>query len=98
MRITASQIIKWVNTHAKTAQADLPRLIRRLCFDAQDTRQMIFPAGDSTFVPGWDGVLTSEQGNTWVPNGTSYWEIGCSEDIATKANGAYIKRLGQTDA
>ncbi|MFT4926887.1 MAG: hypothetical protein ACI8WB_002986 [Phenylobacterium sp.] len=98
MRITASQIAEWVNTHAKTAQTDLPRLIRRLCFDSQATRQLIFPAGDSTFVPGWDGVLTSEQGNTWVPNGTSYWEIGCSGVIATKANGDYNKRLTQTDA
>ncbi len=97
MRITASQIIEWVNTNSKIAQTDLPRLIRRLCFDIEQTRQLAFPAGDSTFVPGWDGVLTSLQSNTWVPAGTSYWEIGCDQSITSKANDDYGKRLTQTE-
>ncbi|MEW6173688.1 MAG: hypothetical protein AB1510_11595, partial [Bacillota bacterium] len=60
MRITASHIVEWANTDAKVAQTHLPLWIRRLCFDPEATRQLSFPAGDSTYVPGWDGVLYSE--------------------------------------
>lgn len=96
MRVTASQIVDWVNTHAKEAQIHLPRWVRRLCFDPEATRQLSFPAGDSTYVPGWDGVLSNERGNAWIPQGASRWEIGCDQDIVGKANGDYLKRTGKT--
>jgi len=94
MRITATQLADWADT--KAAQTDLPRLTRRLCFDAGSTRQIAFPAGDSTYTPGWDGVLYSEQGNAWVPAGLSCWEMGCDKGITSKANGDYQKRTEQT--
>lgn len=98
MRLTASHIVSWVNTHSKEAQTNLPRWIRRLCFDAEATRQLAFPAGDSSFVPGWDGVLSSERGNAWIPGGSSRWEIGCDQDVPGKANHEYRKRTKQTSA
>lgn len=94
MSITATQIASWANE--KKAHADLPRLVRRLCFDAGSTRQIAFPAGDSTYTPGWDGTLFSEQGNAWVPAGASCWEMGCDKEITSKANGDYQKRTEQT--
>lgn len=94
MRVTATQIAEWAGT--KTAQTDLPRLIRRLCFNAGSTRQIAFPAGDSTYTPGWDGVLHSDQGNAWIPAGASRWEMGCDKGITTKANREYQKRTAQT--
>ena len=96
MRVTASHIIEWVNTKSKVAQTELPRLVRRLCFNSVSTRQLAFPAGDSTFVPGWDGVLFSEHGNAWVPTGASRWEMGCDQGQTAKANKDYKKRLEQT--
>ena len=89
MRVTTSHIVEWANTQAKQAQTELPRLVRRLCFLAGSTRQLAFPAGDSTYLPGWDGRLFSDQGNTWVPAGASCWEIGCDQEIAANANGDY---------
>ena len=97
MHITASHIAEWANTKVKEAQTNLPRLIRQLCFEAATTRQLSFPAGDSTYVPGWDGILSRERGDAWAPGGTSYWEIGCDQVPTTKANGDYEKRLEQTD-
>lgn len=96
MRLTASHVIDWVNNHSKEAQTNLPRWIRRLCFDVEATRQLAFPAGDSSFVPGWDGVLFSERGNAWIPVGSSRWEIGCDQDVPGKANREYQKRTKQT--
>lgn len=94
MRVTATQIADWADT--KEAQSNLPRLVRRLCFDAGSTRQIAFPAGDSTYTPGWDGVLYNEQGNAWVPVGASRWEMGCDKGITAKANSDYQKRTEQT--
>lgn len=97
MRITASQIGQWANSHAKEAQAELPRWVRKLCFQSGSTREIAFPAGDSTYRPGWDGRLYSDQGNAWVPTGASYWEIGCDADARDKANREYNKRTESTD-
>lgn len=96
MRITASHIVDLANIHAKEAQNDLPRLVRRLCFDPETTRQLSFPSGDSTYTPGWDGILYSEQGNTWIPVGASRWEIGCDKEPTPKANKEYRKRTKNT--
>jgi hypothetical protein len=96
MRVTASHIVNWASTQAKEAQTDLPRWVRRLCFDPETTRQLSFPAGDSTYVPGWDGALFSESGDAWVPSGASRWEIGCDRNVLGKANGDYQKRTEQT--
>lgn len=95
MRLTASHIANWASTHAKDAQTNLPRWVRRLCFEPETTRQLSFPAGDSTYVPGWDGALFSVRGNAWVPSGASRWEIGCDQNVLGKANGDYQKRTGQ---
>nr|VFJ77953.1 MAG: hypothetical protein BECKFW1821C_GA0114237_11541 [Candidatus Kentron sp. FW] len=96
MKITASHIVEWANTHAKEAQNQLPRLIRRLCFEPDASRQLSFPAGDSTYRPGWDGVLFSEKGSVWVPAGASRWEIGCDKEPTSKANADYRKRTEET--
>lgn len=98
MRVTTSHIVEWANTQAKQAQTELPRLARRLCFLAGSTRQLAFPAGDSTYLPGWDGRMFSDHGNAWVPAGASCWEIGCDQEIGGKANDDYRKRTGQTEA
>jgi hypothetical protein len=98
MRVTASHIAEWTNTRAKEAQATLPRLVRQLCFQTGTTRHIAFPAGDSTYRPGWDGTLESKKGDAWVPAGSSCWEIGCDKDVGSKASGDYQKRTLQTDA
>ena len=98
MRITASQIVSWVENHSKEAQVELPRLIRRLCFcSSVNSRQISFPAGDSTYTPGWDGVLSCGEGDAWVPEGDSYWEMGCDKGVTTKANEDYKKRIDKMD-
>nr|VFK09360.1 MAG: hypothetical protein BECKLPF1236B_GA0070989_10089 [Candidatus Kentron sp. LPFa] len=96
MKITASHIAQWADTHARQAQDQLPRLIRRLCYDPEASREISFPAGDSTYRPGWDGVLSSKKGNAWMPAGASRWEMGCDKEPTTKANGDYRKRTQAT--
>jgi hypothetical protein len=88
--ITAAQLDDWADT--APAQADLPRLIRRLVHAAASTTQIAFPAGDSVVLPGFDGEMHSEEGNAWIPNGHSRWEVSCRKDVGTKANEDFEKR------
>lgn len=84
MHITATQIDEWAKT--KTAQAALPRLIRRLIHAGASVAGASFPAGDSTGLPGWDGELDALTGNSWIPKGKSFWELSCEAKPTTKAN------------
>lgn len=88
--VNATQIARWAGT--TPAQADLPRLIRRLIHGAVTTTELAMPAGDSVTLPGFDGELYSEHGNAWVPAGHSCWELSCRADIVAKANEDYTKR------
>lgn len=94
MHITATRINEWAKT--KKAQADLPRLVRRLIHAAASVTGISFPAGDSTNLPGWDGQLDVDGGTPWIPNGKSFWELSCEAQATTKANKDYTKRKGQT--
>lgn len=96
MRITASHLVNWANTHNKEAQTELPRWIRKLCYERNATQLINFPAGDSTFRPGWDGVLHTAKGSAWIPEGLSYWEIGCTQDVSSKADDDFNKRSNST--
>lgn len=95
MLVTATHLVDWADT--KEAQTQLPRLIRRLCFNVEATREISFPAGDSTHRPGWDGVLLAERGSAWVPQGRSYWEMGCNQNVSKKAEQDLRKRTDSTD-
>jgi hypothetical protein len=53
---------------------------------------MSVPGGEQIARPGWDGVVDAESGNSWLPVGGSYWEMGCAEDTLRKAKDDYAKR------
>lgn len=91
MKVSASNIISWVENNNKIAQQELPQIIRRLCFHSKDTKAISFPAGDSTFMPSWDGTLESADENAWIPAGKSVWEIGTDSSIGNKANSDFEK-------
>lgn len=93
--ITAKQITDWASTTA--GQRELPRLIRRLIHASATIELLAMPAGDSTSRPGWDGELNCSEGNAWVPEGRSFWEIGCESGPTTKANSDYTKRTEAID-
>lgn len=95
MQITATQIVQWAET--REAHGDLPMLVRRLIHEAGGHPKYVdFPAGDSISRGGWDGEVESKSGNTWVPQGRSFWEMSCQAYPTKKANQYYKKRTKQT--
>lgn len=90
----------WVNSRdlkdwakRRDCQGDLPFLVRSLIrATATDIFKILFPAGDNVSSPGWDGILEVSEGNEYIPEGFSVWEMGCNQDVKGKANSDYEKR------
>ncbi|GIB52586.1 hypothetical protein VCSRO46_3430 [Vibrio cholerae] len=93
MRITSTHLSHW--SDERRSQESLPILVRRLISATSTVNAMTMPGGDSVNLPGWDGVISVQSGNPWVPDGLSYWEMGTSKDTAAKAQSDYAKRTEQ---
>jgi len=90
--VTAQDITQWTETNRRQAQDTLPLLVRKLALASINPSLLSFPAGDSVLVGGWDGVLSADQGNAFIPLGDSVWEFGTNARIEKKANDDYEKR------
>jgi hypothetical protein len=77
----------------RDCQGNLPFLVRSLIrATAPDISKILFPAGDNVSSPGLDGILEVSEGNEYIPEGFSIWEMGCNKDVKGKANKDYEKR------
>lgn len=89
----------YIENWAKTipSKADFPELILRLVHATIPNCQnkIDIPIGSSTFMGGWDGRVSSEEGTTYIPQGESGWEFGTEAKFQDKANKDFRKR---TDA
>ncbi|PWB56026.1 MAG: hypothetical protein C3F13_02895 [Anaerolineales bacterium] len=92
--IKAIDLVGWADR--LDARSRLPLLLRRLIHATIDRIQRIgFPAEEGIQVPGYDGFLIVENGNAFVPDGCSVWEMGVDRDIKGKADGDYEKRRNE---
>jgi hypothetical protein len=87
----ATDLERWADQ--RSAQADLPRLIRRLIRHENDQVQRVeMRGGEGVGLPGYDGVVEATRATSFVPDGLSVWEMGTSEDPAGKATEDYKTR------
>ena len=76
----------------RSAQADLPRLIRRLIRHENDQIQRVeMRGGEGVGLPGYDGMVEATRATSFVPDGLSVWEMGTDDDPADKATKDYNK-------
>lgn len=97
-RVDATELARWADR--RTAQAELPELIRRLVLATHQPSTVAARAGEGVQLPGWDVFVIARTGSTFVPAGQSGWELGVSKGIKTKADADYAKRSetpGDTD-
>jgi hypothetical protein len=91
--VDATDLSRWADR--RDAQGRVPQLLRHLVHATVDQIERIgFPAGEGIALGGWDGVVLVEQGNAFVPDGLSVWELGVNRDIKGKADDDYEKRKG----
>jgi transcriptional regulator with XRE-family HTH domain len=90
--VRATDLQQWADR--RDSQDTLPELMRKLILSAEIRATHVeFRAGEGVQLPGWDGLVTTGQGNAFVPAGTSAWELGVSGDPKQKADEDYAKRL-----
>src|SRR5581483_5224689 len=91
--VTGTDLHHWANF--QEARFRLPLLMRRLMHATVERIQRIgFPAEEGVQLAGWDGIVVVEQGNAFVPDGCSVWELGTDRNIKSKADKDYEKRCG----
>ncbi|MBE9114394.1 hypothetical protein IQ249_00635 [Lusitaniella coriacea LEGE 07157] len=93
--IDATDLNSWANR--RDAQGKLPQLLRRLIHATVPRLQRIrFPAGESVQMGGWDGIIETSEGNAFVPDGCSVWELGVNRKVKGKADDDYQKRCADS--
>jgi len=93
MLIDATDLELWAPR--RDAQSVLPQLVRALVLaTTRGVSAVAFRSGDGVALPGWDGTVTIEVGNAFVPAGVSGWELSTEERIKTKADEDYGTRTG----
>ena len=94
--INASDLDQWADR--PESKINLPLLVRRLIsLSIKGTTEYTVRTETGIQYGGWDGIIRkAEQESFQVPEGDSFWEIGCSQDPKTKANEDYTKRTKET--
>jgi hypothetical protein len=87
----ASELERWADT--RSAQADLPILVRRLVLAENDQVQRVeMRGGDGVGLTGYDGFVEATRSTPFVPDGLSVWEMGVGGDPEKKAQSDYRTR------
>ena len=81
-----------------TSKSEMAELVMQLVINSLPNagNKYDMPIGSSTFIGGWDGVVDSEAGTSFIPAGKSGWEFGARQDIPAKPNEDYDKRTKET--
>ena len=97
LTIKARQIESWADQI--DARTHLPVLLRKLVHSTgRDLHQVDFPGYDNAQRHGPDGIVKSGASNSWIPEGTSYWEFGTNKNPRGKAEKDYSARLQSVDS
>jgi hypothetical protein len=89
--LTGTHLDQWADE--LPARGLLPRLVRRLVLAITDPiEEIAFAADEGIGRPGYDGVVRTSVGNSFVPTGWSGWETGVNTDPRQKANEDYDAR------
>jgi tetratricopeptide (TPR) repeat protein len=73
----------------------LPGIVRSLLAATPGVRLVSMAAGDGTWRPGPDGYVECGQGNAFVPDGCSVWEVSNRSRPRTKAQDDYVNRINK---
>jgi hypothetical protein len=75
--LTSTDLKNWSTT--RECQSYIPLLIRKLVYSGvkiEHINAIDFPYAEDVQIGGYDGQLDVEQGNMYIPQGESVWEIG----------------------
>lgn len=94
--VNATDLSEWANR--LDSKAYLPDLVRRLVHSSLAKLDRIeFRAGEGVSISGFDGIVSTPSGSTYVPDGISVWELGTNIKIKLKADDDYSKRAADSE-
>ncbi|SHG37844.1 hypothetical protein [Flavobacterium defluvii] len=89
--IDRTDIEHWAEKHQ--GKGFFPYLVSKLVyFSTLPGAQISIPYGSAVYLPGWDGLIYSEQQRPYVPAGRSLWEFGTDKGFRAKADRDFDKR------
>jgi hypothetical protein len=89
--IDRADIEEWADKYE--GKGFFPYLVSKLVyFSTLPGAQINIPYGSAVYLPGWDGVIYSDQKRPYVPAGRSLWEFGTNKDFKSKADEDFDKR------
>jgi hypothetical protein len=92
--INSTRIDEFFNSTRRDAQELLPHLVKRLVCETVNVGSLLscrIPVEDEINRPGFDGRVETAEGNNFVPEGLSVWEMGTG-DPESKAEKDYASR------
>lgn len=90
--ITPADINLWASRTESRSQ--LPVLVMRLIMGSRNRiSRLDFPGGESIDRRGWDGIVSAEGDDPFVPRATSGWEISVESGVVRKLDRDYNKRV-----
>ncbi len=90
--VDANDLVGWADR--REAQGQLPRVVRDLVLATVGrAERVVFSADEGVQLSGWDGIVDASEGNAFVPDGLSAWELGTNRDVKRKADADYAKRV-----
>lgn len=95
--VNSQSIKRWAAT--MDARSRLPHVIRQLVWatiDRSQLQKVDFPAYESSQRPGFDGEVICTQGNAWVSEGRSVWELSVQNKTKAKADDDIATRTDST--
>jgi transcriptional regulator with XRE-family HTH domain len=86
-----SDLNLWASS--RRCQEDMPKLVRRLIRETvPGPARVEFRSAEGVQLAGWDGIVEAPEGNSYVPRGASFWEIGTAAAVRKKADHDYKVR------
>jgi transcriptional regulator with XRE-family HTH domain len=91
MLVTAADLEDWAGR--VDAQTEMGELVRRLVRETSaGITRLDFPSGEGVQHGGWDGIAAVRDGNEYVPDGLSGWELGTGTNVKRKAEDDFRAR------
>lgn len=91
--LTAIKLSEYFLNHQRIGQSIFPELIKKLIIATANCKSIRFPAGDSIWAHGFDGIIKDiSKGCRIVPDGESVWELGTDKNSKKKANSDFETR------
>lgn len=89
--VTRNHLERWADT--TLSKSTLPHLVSRLIrATTPPSTKLNMSWGNSTYIRGWDGIVSCKEERAYVPLGISSWELGTAANCKEKADSDYEKR------